>query len=149
MASKQRALSVVVALIFAFSVIIFAPPVVFIAITGVVALLTFNEFLRMYRVSENVSLYTISMTIFAILSIMLLFPSLRRPEVGLALTQLAILIVALVTQKIGKKKFEQVAIIIMGTVYGGFLLYYFVLIRLMSHGRELMILLCIGTWGRS
>jgi len=149
MVTKRRALSVIGGLAFAFSTIIFAPLGVFSVITELITLLAFNEFLWMYHVNDDIGLYTISMAVFAIQSIAFLFPPLRSPGGALTLTPLTILTIALITQQIEEKNFGQILVILLGTAYVSFLLYYLVLLRAMPDGRELMIVLAIGTFGRN
>jgi phosphatidate cytidylyltransferase len=145
MISKRRVLSAAIVLLIAFGTALFAPPVIYIAVVCLVAFLAFNEFLRMYRINENISLYYTSIVTFIVLCIMCFFPSTREPGIGLTVAPLGILVLTLITQKISGKNFEQLATCLVGTVYIAPLLYYLVLIRLLPGGPGFIIILGIGT----
>lgn len=148
MISRQRLISVIVGWGFAFSVLILAPPEVFGILIGIISLLAFNEFLQMYRVDENVGLYFGSLIIFSLMCIGLLFPTMRNAGLGFSLFPLAILAFGLLTQKMDDRAFYKIAIVIVGLVYVGALANYFILVRFLTGGRGLVIILGLGTWGR-
>lgn len=147
MISKQRLLTVAVGWALAFVFLSLASIELFNVIICLIALLAFNEFLRMYRITENKGFHLTALIIFIILGASFIYPRFRSLGIDLTLAPLIILAVAL-TQKTEQVKIKQVAIIITGLAYLGFLLNYLVLIRVLPNGKELILILSLGTWGR-
>jgi len=147
MISKQRLLTVTVGWALAFVFLSLASIEVFNVIICVIALVAFNEFLRMYRVNKNIGFHLASLIIFMILSASFTYPRFRNLGIDLTLAPLIILALAL-TQKTEQTRANQIVIIIIGLAYLSFLLNYLVLIRVLPNGRELILVLSLGTWAR-
>ena len=148
MISQQRLISTIVGWGIVFGVLILAPPDFFGLLIGIVSLLAFNEFLQMYRIKENASHYYSSLIIFSLMCIGFLFPTMRESGLGFSLFPFAIMALGLITQKIEDGAFFRIAIVIAGLVYVGALANYFILVRFLTGGQLLAIVLAVGTYGR-
>jgi phosphatidate cytidylyltransferase len=148
MISQQRLISTIVGWGIVFGVLILAPPDFFGLLIGIVSVLAFNEFLQMHRIKEYASFYYISLITFSLMCIGFLFPTMRESGLGFSLFPLAILALGLVTQKVEDGAFFRIAIVIAGLVYVGALANYFILVRFLTGGQLLVIVLALGTYGR-
>jgi phosphatidate cytidylyltransferase len=142
---KQRAIVTSAGTVFAFALTILAPIDAFIVVVCAIAFLAFNEFLRMYRVHSDPGLYGASLTLFLLLGLTLLLPTLRTPWLSLPLISLVMLSAGLIKQQIEPRDFERIAVIIVGIMYVGSLIYFMTLIRLLPNGKEYILVLGLGT----
>lgn len=153
----QRVVNVTAGTAFACAVTILAPAVIFSSILCLIALLAFNEFLRMNQVQVQPGLYAISLAFFVALDLTFLFAPQGNPGLGLILITLAMLTLCLFRQRVDEKQLQLIAVIIVGMAYVSSLPYFMTLVRLFPHGREDILILGIGTgvrdvgafiWGR-
>src|SRR5919108_679967 len=147
LASRQRVVTATLGWIIAFGIISLASAAIFNVVVCLTALLSFNEFLRMFHINEEIVLYRIAMIAYLLICMAVLGLPLRSLEIGLLVAALIIITTALVTSKDIKQGTEQTAKVFFGVVYVSLFL-YLVTLRLMTSGRELILVLSAGTWGR-
>lgn len=148
MSSKQRLITATIGWVIAFGIIMLASPWLFNAVICLMAVFSFNELLRMFKINEEPIFYRPAMIIFV--GICLAFLSLQQRDLIEATLILALLGLFTVALRIPEDKtsvLEHAAKIVFSGAYVLFLL-YFIKLRLMPNGRELVFVLCAGTWGR-
>ena len=143
----QRITTVSVGWLIAFSVIMFLPANVFNVIVSVVVILCFKEFLDMYNIHENATFYGLCLFVFVIGCLVVLFAPSRIETVAFVIVPILLMLLGLIMLHDSRSGIDIVFKVIFGGIYVSFLL-YFIPLRLMVDGRSLILVLCLGTWGR-
>ncbi len=148
MALKQRVITAIIGWIIAFSIILLASLEIFHAVIGLIAVLSFNELLRMYKVNEETNLYIVAIVFFiAVCCTFVFLPHSDLVETTLISAPLIILMMALLISKNKESGSNYVIKIIFSGIYTFFILYMSML-RQIPNGKELVFILSAGTWGR-
>ncbi len=147
MLSRTRFITVILGFALALLVIIFAPPLLLRVAICLVALLSLNEYLRMYQLNKNVILYCSALGSFLLLGLTLFVPDLYQQRL-FEFASLVLLIAGLITRKVGPDVLYQTATAALGVSYVAFLPYYLISLHSLPQGKEWILLLCAGTWGR-
>jgi len=145
--SMQRVITATLGWIVAFGVISYASVEVFNVVICMAAILSFNEFLRMYRINRVPVLYGTSLFAYLLICTIVLITPGKGIQFGLTVASLIVMTVGVVILRDPSHGMGEIARVVFGFVYVSLLL-YLVDLRLMNSGRELILILSAGTWGR-